>query len=644
MPSAPFHFRFVTGASFCIALAACGGDNLSLPDLTEPAQLEVISGSGQAGSIGTLLAEPLVVRVLDSEHHPVSGVRVAFMPGTGASGSTVQPDTAETDGDGRASVRWALGTSAGGQTLIAQVVGSNAISAAFSAMAGAGVAASLEKISGDNQSAVAGSPLPDSLIVRALDASSQPVGGVTVNWSVVGGGSVSTSTTVTRTDGRTGVRRTLGPAAGAQSTIASLAGVSVSDVTFASTATVGSAGALRIEVQPASTAKSGSAFTRQPQLQLIDANGNPVLQGGLAVTAQVGSGPAGASLIGSATASTNSQGLAVFTNLGISGPGGTYALNFSGPEASGVTSEPIQVSAGEAVKLAMVTQPPGSVAPGAELLPAPVVRLEDGTGNAVASAGVLIAVSLTPEGTLGGTLTASTDASGQASFPGLSITGSSGPHTLLFSGSGLQSIASSTVQVVSTPDKGHSTLEAPESAGAGEAVSVKVTVHDANGFAVTGASVTLSATGAENTISPSTATTDANGVALFSFSSTRAETKSLTAHAGEFTLGPVPLQVIPGAGDPEHTTAKVPDGRTFRTTNITVEVRDRYDNRLTIGGSNVKGSVAGANASVGLLTVEDKHDGTYHLSYTPFFKGDDLVSITLAGVAIKGSPYVSHVK
>ena len=59
-------FLFLASAVFCALCSACGGDNLSLPDLTSPARLEAVSGTGQAGSIGTLLAEPLVVRVLDS--------------------------------------------------------------------------------------------------------------------------------------------------------------------------------------------------------------------------------------------------------------------------------------------------------------------------------------------------------------------------------------------------------------------------------------------------------------------------------------------------------------------------------------------------------------------------------------------------
>ena len=635
---------FLASAVVCALAAACGGDNLALPDLTEPARLEAVSGTGQAGSVGTLLADPLVVRVLDSEDHPVSKVKVTFTPGAGAAGSTVQPDTVESDGDGRAAVRWALGTAAGGQTLVATVVGNNAISTQFSAMAGAGAASRLEIASGDNQSATAGSQVADSLIVRALDANGQPVAGATVNWSAAGGGAVSATSSVSRADGRTGVRRTLGPGAGEQTTVATLADHADATVTFTSTATVGSAGALRIEVQPATSAKSGAAFTRQPQLQLTDGNNNPVAQGGLAVSARIGSGPAGASLIGSTTASTNDQGLAVFTNLAISGPGGTYTLDFSGPEASGVTSDPIAVSAGDAVKLAMVTQPPSSLEQGATLSPAPEVRLEDASGNGVARSGVPITVSLTGTGTLNGTLTVTTDANGHASFSDLAISGASGDCTLLFAGDGLQSVASATIRIVSSPNSGQSSITAPASAEAGATSSITVTVRDKNGAALGGLPVTLSASGGDNSISPESATTGSDGVATFSYSSTRAEQKSLSARVQDVSIGPITLSITPAEADAAHTTAQVPDGRTFRSTRITVEVRDRFDNRLTTGGDTVAGSIEGENAGWSSITVVDNHDGTYTLSYSPLFRGTDQITITLNGEAISGSPYTSQVK
>jgi hypothetical protein len=638
-------FAFTAAAALCTLAAGCGGDNLTLPDPTAAAQLEAISGMGQVGSVGTLLAEPLVVRVLDSEDRPVPEVRVAFVPGSGAEGSAVEPDTAETDSDGRASVRWALGTATGSQALIAKVVGNTSLTAQFTAVAGAGVAAALEKVSGDGQSAIAGTPLPDSLIVRALDSSGDPVGGVTVRWAATGGGSVSAETSVTRADGRTGVRRTLGPQAGEQGTTAVLDGDGASAVAFTASALTGTAGALRIEVQPPSTARSGAAFTRQPQLQLVDENGNPVQQPGLAVSAAIASGPSGATLTGSTTASTNGTGLAAFTNLGLSGPGGSYTLNFTGPGTSGVTSATIQLSAGEAVKLAMVAQPPASVKSGAVLAPAPSVRLEDATGNGVAVAGVPVTVSLSGGGVLGGTLSVQTGADGHATFNDLTITGDAGERTLLFASNGLQSIQSAAVSVIAVPDPAHSTIVVATSLVANEETPVTVTVRDEHDTPLTNVAVVLEANGSDNTITPASATTGSDGVASFTFKSTRAEPKALGATMDGVAAASVYLAVTPGLADAAHTVADVPGGTRPSYTTIKVETRDAWDNPLTAGGAAITATMAPGSANSWTSpSVADNGDGTYTLTYLAFFTGTDTISIFLDGVPIKGSPFTSEVK
>ena len=114
--------RLLLAGAACGLSAACGGSDLVLPDQTEPARIVAVSGTNQAGSIGSMLAEPLVVRVTDSRDRPVSERKVAFEVISGEGGS-VNPDTAVTDADGRASVRWVLGESEGTQRVEAEVLG-----------------------------------------------------------------------------------------------------------------------------------------------------------------------------------------------------------------------------------------------------------------------------------------------------------------------------------------------------------------------------------------------------------------------------------------------------------------------------------------------------------------------------------------
>ena len=84
-----------------------------------PLQLSVVSGDGQTGSPGELLADPLVVKVEDSRGHGVRGQIVNFRVVEG--GGTVFAGAAITNKDGIAQERWTLGPS-GAQTVEARAV------------------------------------------------------------------------------------------------------------------------------------------------------------------------------------------------------------------------------------------------------------------------------------------------------------------------------------------------------------------------------------------------------------------------------------------------------------------------------------------------------------------------------------------
>src|SRR5882762_9460103 len=65
-------------------------------------------------------------------------------------------------------------------------------------------------VSGNAQAGIAAETLASPLVVRLGDASGQPVGGATIGWVVVGGGSVSASSSVTDADGLASVTLILG--------------------------------------------------------------------------------------------------------------------------------------------------------------------------------------------------------------------------------------------------------------------------------------------------------------------------------------------------------------------------------------------------------------------------------------------------
>src|SRR5439155_15707430 len=109
---------------------------------------------------------------------------------------------------------------------------------------------------------------------------------------------------------------TLGPTAGTNTVTATATGLAGSPVTFTATGTAGAATRLVLTTPPSSTARSGQALAQQPAVQLQDANGNPVSQSNVVVTATPS--PAGATASNN-TATTGTTGAATFSGLTLSG-------------------------------------------------------------------------------------------------------------------------------------------------------------------------------------------------------------------------------------------------------------------------------------------------------------------------------------
>lgn len=125
-----------TVASTCL-FAACGGSDLTLPSGSLPAEIRVVDGDAQSGSVGQLLPAPIVVQVTDARGQEVEGTKLEFVLTSAGTGAEIVPSTATTDARGRAQVRMLLGDKAGLQVGEARVVGAGATApkTTFSAMA-----------------------------------------------------------------------------------------------------------------------------------------------------------------------------------------------------------------------------------------------------------------------------------------------------------------------------------------------------------------------------------------------------------------------------------------------------------------------------------------------------------------------------
>jgi len=175
------------------------------------------SGDAQIGVVGTQLPLDLVVRATDAVGNPKAGVPVSFAVFSG--GGTVNAASVITDATGLAGVHWILGTLPGSQSAIASVSGLPQLT--FTATARAGAPDALTIDFGNNQSGSPGAPLPDSLRVKLTDKFGNPVSGVTIVWTPIGGsGIVSPTSSVTGANGRAATRWTLGSTGGPQNVTA----------------------------------------------------------------------------------------------------------------------------------------------------------------------------------------------------------------------------------------------------------------------------------------------------------------------------------------------------------------------------------------------------------------------------------------
>ena len=376
-------FRHAAAAlAALLAVHACGGDGIVLPDESVPSEIEVAAGNGQAAPAGATLGQALVVVVTDVRGRPVSGHQVSFsvMEGEGQ----ITPGTTDTDADGHASATWTLGPAAGAQRVRAQVTSDDApddLLVEFTATALSGEGSTLVLVSGDGQTGAVGAPLGSPLVVRVVDPLGNPVSGQTVEWSVVGGGSINPPSSVTGEDGLASAVRLLGPTAGAQSAVAAAEGLAGSPVTFSHTASATSPTSLVRVSGDGQTAPAGFQLPDSLVVRLLDANGNGV--GGRTVTWVV-SQSAGA--VDPVNSQTDGDGYAV-TRWTLGSAAGSYTLNavFSGlPSVSfSATATPDAPTT-----MALLSGDNQTGAVGATL-PTPLrVRVTDANGNGVENVSV----------------------------------------------------------------------------------------------------------------------------------------------------------------------------------------------------------------------------------------------------------------
>ena len=175
----------------------------STPTVTS---LSDISGQKQSGTVGTTLPLPIVMKAKNASGKVVSGAPITFSDG--GAGGTFSPNPAITGSNGQASTTYTLPTVAKNIT----VTGADgSVSVRTNETSVAGPATTLAIVGGNNQTGNHGQKLSKKLVVSVVDQYKNPISGVTVTFTDNGaGGTFSTTTPVTGTNGQASVTYTCG--------------------------------------------------------------------------------------------------------------------------------------------------------------------------------------------------------------------------------------------------------------------------------------------------------------------------------------------------------------------------------------------------------------------------------------------------
>ena len=187
----------------------------------EAVGLEVRSGAGQTGTVGSALGKAIVVRAVDRRGNGVAGAKVSRAGGPGAAFD----GEVATDSAGQVRLRWTLGREPGTQRLTLRLADDTA-SAAVTAQAAPGAPAALAFVSPPaTRSAKA---LAAPLVVEVTDRFGNPLPGRTLSFRA-SSGKVSPARASTDGRGRAQVRWTLGPKPVRVSLVAVVSGSKLSE-------------------------------------------------------------------------------------------------------------------------------------------------------------------------------------------------------------------------------------------------------------------------------------------------------------------------------------------------------------------------------------------------------------------------------
>ncbi len=506
--------------------------------------LEKVSGDNQSATINSQLPNPLVVRVLDQNGAALPGVSVnfsvdnqnaeidaqlrnsvivrVFEDQSGAVLSDAQGNVSVTTNNrGLAETRLTLGSTLGEYSVTTSVSGITEPVTFTATATEPPKATTLEKVSGNNQSATINSQLPNPFVVRVLDQNGAALPGVSVNFSVSPSGTLTPEAGTTDGSGLAETRLTLGGDSGSYSVTASVSGIT-QPITFTVTATkpppppvTRRATTLEKVSGDNQSARINTRLSNPFVVRVLDQNG-AVLSG---TTVNFSVSPSGT--LTSSTDATNNRGLAE-TRLRFSNTSGQHTITAS---VSGITESvtftatatkpPPPPVTRRATTLEKVSGDNQSARINAQLANPFVVRVLDQNGAVLS--GTTVNFSVSPSGTL----TSSTDATNNRGLAEtrLRFSNTSGQHTITASVSGIaESVTFTATATEPPPPPRATTLEKVSGDNQSARINTRlsnpfvVRVLDQNGAVLSGTTVEFSVRPSA-TLTPQTDTTNNSGLA-----------------------------------------------------------------------------------------------------------------------------------
>src|SRR5438105_4112070 len=501
-----------------------------------PAVAKRLVFTGQPGNTPAGAAIPAIqVTARDSFGNTATGFagNVTLAIGTNPGGGTLSGTPTQAAVGGVASFSGLTINKAGtGYTLTAAATGlAVGTSAPFNITAAA--AGQLAFATPPSSAARSGVPIAQQPVLRTEDVNGNPVSrsGTPVTAAIASGGPALSGVNPVATDAG-------GRAAFTNLTITGVAGPRTLSFTAAQLAVLtsgpvtviaGAATQVAVNAGNNQTVAAGSAVPIPPSVIVKDASGNPVPGVGVTFAVAPGSG----SLTG-ATQTTDAGGIATVGSWTLGTTAGANSLTAT---SAGLAGSPVTFTAtgtaGTAGSIAVDAGDNQSASVNTAMATPPAVIVKDAHGNPVQGVSVTFAVGLGSGSITGASQT--TNASGIAAVGSWTLGTAAGQNTLTATAPGVNGspITFTASGTAGAPSAARSLVVAvpgtiTASTGA-SAATITVTANDEFGNPVSGVTVTLGATGTGNALAQPAGPTGPNGQVTGTLSSTKAETKTISA-------------------------------------------------------------------------------------------------------------------